>query len=64
MGIKALSLLKATVLNLAVCAIWFLLEIWEYGAIQPRACDDVIWLIYLAISWILIYRLEISKEQK
>lgn len=43
-------IIKALITNLAVAAIWYVLEYKEFGEFQwNRQCDNTIWMVYFII---------------
>ena len=48
---------KSVGLNLAVLAIWYILEYRQFKELQwNRKCDDLVWVIYIVIIAILFYK--------
>lgn len=48
---------KSVGLNLAVLAIWYILEYQQFKELQwNRKCDDVVWVIYIVVVAILFYK--------
>ncbi len=48
-------LMKALVLNLAILAIWYMLEYAQFGELQwGRTGDDAVGLIYFLVTYLLL----------
>lgn len=49
------AFIKAVVLNLAICAVWYYLECKQFGTLQwDRKCDDVVGILYFLLTWYLL----------
>lgn len=57
------SFVKATVVNLAITAIWYFYEYGQFGELQwNRKCDNMVGMIYFFLTWYLFYKIEKGKK--
>lgn len=42
-------ILKALLTNLAILSIWYAFEYQEFGELQFRQCDNVVWCCYFIV---------------
>lgn len=59
-----ISFVKAFVTNMAVSAVWYVLEYQQFGELQlERSCDNAVWYIYLFILWYLFHEKEVKQNE-
>ena len=46
-----MAFIKSLIVNLAILAIWLIFEYNEFGSLQDRECDDVVFMCYFLIIW-------------
>ena len=46
-----MAFLKALIVNFAVLGIWYGVEYQEFGELQRRECDEIVWFVYFIVLW-------------
>ena len=46
-----MAFLKALIVNFAVLGIWYGCEYQEFGELQNRECDEIVWFVYFMVLW-------------
>ena len=58
------SLGKSLVINLAISALWYVLEFEQFGTLQlDRVCDNFVFFIYVVILWYVFHKFDEFKRR-
>ena len=53
-----MAFLNALIVNFAVLGIWYGVEYQEFGELQRRECDTIVWFVYFIVLWWLFSKKE------